>query len=290
GGLSEPPAALAVTVFFLAICFVWWRGEGQSRRSRLILLLWFLAGSLTALLLMGFAPANSIRLKTAPPGLIELVFKTLSYPLAFIVGTFRALPTPTLVCAAGPALFFYVKFANPARTVSKEARRRLGIVAIVVLLLAYLLIAATFAPSVYGQSFPIPRARFAGRLLMTGALTVAGALLGILAANAGMEFFRSTLLRRFAGAALVLLMLYPLRSAWRISMEVPVYQQRAAAWDMRDSEMRALKAQGVQDLVVRFLPQEQIQDLGDHKGFRLNRCASTIYGVNSIVAVPMEEE
>jgi hypothetical protein len=33
----------------------------------------------------------------------------------------------------------------------------------------------------------------------------------------------------------------------------------------------------------------EIQDLGDHTGFRLNRCAPLIYGVNSIVAVPMEE-
>jgi len=85
-------------------------------------------------------------------------------------------------------------------------------------------------------------------------------------------------------------MLYPLRGAWRTSIEVPVFQQRADAWDLRESEIRALKDQGVQDLVVRFLPDEGIQDLGDHTGFRLNRCAAIIYGVNSIVAVPMQDE
>jgi len=105
-----------------------------------------------------------------------------------------------------------------------------------------------------------------------------------------MKLFRSTYLRRFAILALIFLMLYPLRGAWQNSTEIPVYRQRAAAWDLRDSEIRALKAQGVQDLVVRFLPDEKLQDLGDHTGFRLNRCASIIYGVNSILAVPMEEE
>jgi hypothetical protein len=125
---------------------------------------------------------------------------------------------------------------------------------------------------------------------MTSALMINGALLGILAANTRMRLFQSTPLRRFAILMLMLLMLYPLRGAWRASAEIPAYQQRAAAWDLRESEIRALKDQGVQDLVVRFLPDEKLQDLGDHTGFRLNRCASIIYGVNSIVAVPMEDE
>jgi len=172
----------------------------------------------------------------------------------------------------------------------RRAYKRLGILIISVSLIAYILIAATFAPSIYGQSYPIARARFAGRMLMTGALMINGALLGILAANVRMKLLRSTYFRRFAILALMLLVLYPLRGVWRTSTEIPVYKQRAAAWDLRDSEIRALEARGVQDLVVRFLPDEKLQDLGDHTGFRLNRCASIIYGVNSILAVPMEDE
>jgi hypothetical protein len=206
------------------------------------------------------------------------------------VDTLRTLPAPTLISVAVPTVLFYVKFANSSQNLSKGAYNRLGILMVVIFLIAYMVIATTFAPSVYGQSYPIPRARFAGRVLMTSALMINGALLGILAANTGMRFFQSIYLRRFAMLVLILLMLYPLRGARRTSMEVPVYQQRAVAWDLRDSEIRAFKDQGVQDLVVRFLPDEKIQDLGDHTGFRLNRCASMIYGVNSIVAVPMEDE
>ena len=290
GGLSEPPTALMITMLFLAVCAAWWWGSGGSRRSALIVLLWSLSGALIALLVMAFAPANLLRLQTAPPGLFELLTRTLVYPFEFIVDTLRTLPAPTLISMAVPTVLFYVKFANSSQNLSKGAYNWLGILIIIIFLIAYLLIAATFAPSVYGQSYPVPRARFAGRVLMTGALMINGALLGILIANVRMKIFQSIHIRRFAPLVLMLLMLYPLRGAWRTSMEVPVYQQRAAAWDLRESEIRALKDQGVQDLVVRFLPDERIQDLGDHTGFRLNRCASIIYGVNSIVAVPMQDE
>jgi len=290
GGLSEPPTALMITILFLATCAAWWWGEARSRRSMLIILSWSLAGAMVALLVMAFAPANSLRLQTAPPGLVELLTRTLVYPFEFIMDTLRTLPVPTLISFVAPTVLFYVKFAHPSQNLSKEEYRRLGILIIVIFLIAYLFIAATFAPSVYGQSYPVPRARFAGRVLMTSSLTINGALLGILVANTRMKILQSTHLRRFAIPVLTLLMLYPLRGAWRTSVEVPVYQQRAAAWDLRESEIRALKDQGVQDLVVRFLPDELIQDLGDHTSFRLNRCASIIYGVNSIVAVPMQDE
>jgi hypothetical protein len=79
-----------------------------------------------------------------------------------------------------------------------------------------------------------------------------------------------------------------LRTAWRVSEEISIYQERAAAWDLRESEIYALKAEGKQDLIVRFLRKERIQDLGDHADFRLNRCAAALYGVDSIVAVPAE--
>jgi hypothetical protein len=159
----------------------------------------------------------------------------------------------------------------------------MAILLILVMFLAYLFIAASFAPSVYGQSYPVPRARFVARVIMSGALMVEGGLLGALVAQ------RSIYLRRFAAFALMIIALYPLKTAQRIYPEIPAYQQRAAAWDLRESEIRALKEEGERNLVVRFLSKERIQDLGDRTGFRLNRCASILYGVESIIAVPMDK-
>ena len=289
GGLSEPPTALMITVLALSIGAAWWWGPVQQRRAILLLLFWSLLGAFTALMVMALAPANALRMQTPPPPLPELVLRIIYYPSFFIVDTFRTLPLPTLIAIAVPTLLFYVKYDDPSQEFSQAARARLGILLIVVLLFAYLLIAATFAPSIYGQSYPAPRARFISRVIMTGALMTDGALLGLLLAQVRPRFLQATYSRRMAAIALVLLALYPLRMVQRVSAEIPVYRQRAAAWDLRETEIAALKAQGEQDLVVRFLPEEISQDLGDRTGFRLNRCAAILYGVNSIIAVPMDE-
>jgi uncharacterized protein DUF6056 len=289
GGLSEPPTALMITILFLAVVAAWW-SEARSRRAVLTLLIWSLIGAMTALMIMALAPANSLRTQTATPGLIELVSRIIYYPAYFILDTLRTFPIPTLVTIIVPALLFYVKYIYSSQNFSREVRNRLGILMIVVLLLTYLFIAAGFAPSAYGQSYPIPRARFIGRVLMTTALITEGALLGVLFSQIRSNFFQSTTFQGVATLVLIVLMLYPLRTAWRMAGEIPVYRERAAAWDAREVEIKAMKAAGQTDLVVRFLSKERLQDLGDHKGFRLNRCAAALYGVNTIVAVPMHNK
>lgn len=288
GGLSEPPTALLITMLGLAVFAAWWWIDIRYRRSVLVLLSWSLLGALAALIVMAVAPANALRTQTATPGMAELVSRIVYYPSYFIMDTLQAYPVPTLVSIAVPALLFYVKYSYSAQDLSRETLNRLGILMIIVLLLTYLFIAAGFAPSAYGQSYPVPRARFIGRVLLTVSLIMEGALLGALASQLRTNLSQSAVLQGFAAFALIVLMLYPLRTAWRMFGEIPLYQQRSAAWDARESEIRALKAAGEKDLVVRFLSGERLQDLGDHKGFRLNRCAASLYGVDSIVAVPMK--
>jgi protein-S-isoprenylcysteine O-methyltransferase Ste14 len=186
-------------------------------------------------------------------------------------------------------MFFYIKYADPFQDFSQKTRNRLILLIIVVMVLTYLFIAASFAPSAYGQSYPVPRARFTARVIMTVALMVEGALLGVLVAQLRPKSFPPDVIRNFGILVLAILALYPLKTAWRTSGEIPAYQERAAVWDARESEILAMKAQGQMNLAVRFLSEVPIQDLGDHKGFRLNRCAAALYGVNTIVAVPMSD-
>lgn len=287
GGLSEPPTALMIAVLSLAIAAGWWWGDARWRRPVLTILVWSLLGALTALVVMALAPANSIRMQTPPPPLPELVVRIINYPIYFIVDTFRSLPLPTFLSLVLPAVVFYGEYARPASGISKEARGRLGILFLLVLLLTYLFIAASFAPSAYGQSYPAPRARFIGRLLLSGAFIMEGALLGILAAQ--LRVLQSAYVRGAAAVVLLLLVLYPLRTAWRVAGEIPAYQQRAAGWDAREAEIRRLREEGLRDLTVPFLSAERIQDLGDRANFRLNRCAAVLYDVDSIVARPMKK-
>jgi hypothetical protein len=289
GGFSEPPTTLMITVLLLAIFGTWMWGKREIRKSVRILLIWSFIGAVLALVVLALAPANSLRLDRPPPGLFELINRIIIFPIDFIIDTLRTRPTPTIVSVVMPAILFYVYYSHPSRNISDDVRKRLGILMIGILLLAYLLIAASFAPSAYGQSYPVGRARFAGRLIMTIALMADGALLGMLLSSTRRFLFQHAYARTFAMLALMLLMLYPLRTAWQISVEIPAYQQRAAAWDERDSEIRVLSERGVRELVVPFLSDDPIQDLGDRREFRLNRCAAALYGVDSILAVPMEE-
>ena len=111
-----------------------------------------------------------------------------------------------------------------------------------------------------------------------------GALIGMLAAQIRTKHNLSVVLSSLAIIGLMLLSLYPLRTVSHLAVDIPVYQQRAAAWDARDAKIRELQASGVRDLRVPFLSGELMQDLGDHTEFRLNRCASILYNVNSIQA------
>ena len=289
GGFSEPPTTVMITVLLLAIFATWMWGRKEVRKPILVLLLWSFIGAVLALVVLALAPANSLRLDRPPPGFFELINRILIFPLDFIIDTLRTRPTPTIISVMIPAMLFYVYYSQTSRNISDEMRSRLRMLMIVILLLAYLLIAASFAPSAYGQSYPVGRARFAGRLIMTITLLAEGALLGMLLSSRRMELFQHTYVRTLAMLALMVLMLYPLRTAWQTSMEIPVYQLRAAAWDERDSEIRGLSNQGVRELVVPFLSDDPIQDLGDRREFRLNRCAAALYGVDSILVVPREE-
>src|ERR1043165_2654881 len=95
GGFSEPPTTLMITILFLAVCAAWWWGNpillNDSRRSEwdnvsyrrsiLTILLGSLFGAMAALIVLALAPANSIRLETAPPGLVELISRIIYYQI-----------------------------------------------------------------------------------------------------------------------------------------------------------------------------------------------------------------
>jgi hypothetical protein len=291
GGFSEPPVALMVTVIALAIMAIWWRRDApRYRRPALSLLPWALAGALLALITLALAPANNIRLGNSTPGLIPLAFRTFRYPALFILDELKKFPLPTLVSLLLPLLVFFVQYTGSSQTRFAPARLRIGILFVVIAVIAYLLIAASFAPSVYGQNYPVARARFAGRVVLTCALMTEGALLGILLTGVFTTSFHLARIRLIASLVLLLFSIYPLRHVPHLVAEIPIFQTRARAWDRRDANIRAMKDDGIRDLVVLFLPREVMQDLGDRSAFRLNRCASVLYGVDSIVAFGTDNE
>lgn len=286
GGFSEPPTTLMISALVLAIAGVWWWTNTLARRAILSILTWTLGGFMAALLVLALAPANSMRIGDTESNLVLLAWKIFISTAEFAIDLVQTLPLPSVFSVLIPGLLFYIQYAGSDAELSKIDQKRVAFLILVALAVGYILITASFAPSVYGQSFPAARARFAGVFLLTCTFMASGALLGILVARSGLLPYRSRVLQTGVMLLFVLLSLYPLRTAWRLAADVPQYQQRAAAWDARDAEIRAMKADGIQDLTIKFLSTDPVQDLGDRSTFRLNRCASQMYGVNSILTLP----
>lgn len=287
GGFSEPTVAIQIAALSIAIlAIILLRGDRMARPA-LTLLSWTLAGSLAALLVMALSPANAFRLQGNSPTYLSVFERTLRYTVEFIRDTFQTLPLPTLTSVATMWLLFSGLSLRGGWQPSPRGRRALWLTAAAAPLIAYLLIAASFAPSAYGQAYPVERVRFAGRLLLTACLMLEGALFGVLAAQVRIRIIRPATLAAMIAFSLVLSALYPLRAAWLAAAEIPEYRARAAAWDARDAEIRALIAQGVTDLTVRHLGGvEGIKELDVRPRHWVNRCAAMYYRVNSIRAIP----
>lgn len=288
GGFSEPPAIMLIVACLLALVAVWIWDKGSTRLSALTLLAWTLSGGLLALAVMFFSPANSFRLGTPPPPIPTLIFRTLFESIQFIRDSLVTLPLATLVSIAIPALLLYSIFAS-APTLSARQKRLLFIIISVTPVLMYIMVAVSFAPSIYGQSYPVERARFAGRLMVIAAAILEGGCLGVLLAQWNYARLQSVFMN-FALVLFVFSALYPLRAGWSIlQANLSSYRQWSSAWDTRQAQVFAAKAKGDKDLVVFQLPAlEYIKEIDTRPRFWVNRCAAAFYGVNSIRAVPYD--
>ena len=212
-----------------------------------------------------------------------LIYKTLLTTVQFIFNSLSTLPVPVFVSIVIPLLLFYGLFAvSPALRPSKK--RIVLIVTAATPFLAFGLMAASFAPSVYGQAFPAERARFIGCLLMTVALMFEGACFGILLAQWKMRW--SSTAAMLAMILLAFSAVYPLRAAWDVvQQKYPFYSRWSTRWDKRQAQILALKAKGVQDIVTyQLISIEGIGELGPDPKSWINVCAANYYGINSISA------
>ncbi len=276
GGFSEPPTAMLITAFGLMLGSTYIPGGFPSTWRRW--LFWPLTGLTMAMMVMLLSPANAIRMD-APPPLTLLLWRVAIYPALFLWDTLRTQPIPTLLTLLGPMLLFSLTASQELRL---RAQRHPGWGFVLLLSgITYLLIAASFAPSAYGQSYPMARARFTGRVLMTGALTIAGLRLGL-------YLQPRMLFRPIMALALLLIAFYPLRAARKLwQSELPLYQQRAADWDVRQRHILSQIAEGRKEIVVeQIFNFQQVKELDSNPQHWVNRCAAQYYGIESIRAIP----
>ena len=283
GGFSEPPDMILIVASFLAWLAIWKWDKGPRRFAALTLLAWIFAGGIIAFMVMILSPANASRLGIPPPDLVTLLYRTLIYTIQFIIDSLKILPFPTLVSVGIPFLVFYSLFAA-APAISSGQRRILLFIMAATPILMYILIAASFAPSAYGESYPEARARFAGRLIMIIALMLEGACFGFIFAQWKIRWQQNTI--NLALALLTVSTVYSLRAAWIAwQSDFPVYSQWALDWDVRQQQILSEKALGKQDIVIPQLSGvAQVKELDTSPNFWANRCAAAFYGVHSISA------
>ena len=278
GGLSETAGALHISILGLALAatFIW--NKGQTRHAALVLITATLAGAAVAMFAMFVTPANAIRLDdTVTPDFLTVILRALIFAVQFLAEAARLLRIPYAFIFISGVLLAYI--FSITTEVSLPSRAWLGL--ILIPLLTYLLTVAIFAPSAYGQSFPVERVRFPAHVLLTISLLLEGALLGLLVSRWLPSRWTTTLI----AGALLLIALYPLWTVRNNLHLISEYQIHAAQWDQRDARIRNLAEAGEGDLLIWELPGiAQVNDLGARPSHWINYCAAIYYGVDTISA------
>jgi len=291
-GFSEPIVLIMISLLGSSVLVAWMTIRVKGRGAVLSLLGWSLAGVIATLLVMALAPANSLRLGTPPPALPVLISRSFLYTYEFILNSFTTLPLPVLFSMAIPFLIFYGFHTFSSIQLTHIQIRRLMAVLAIVPAFSFLLVVASFTPSVYGQGFPVERARFAGQLCLVTGLMSEGAGLGMLLAQwrpHGSQVLHSRSL--FPSILLGITALYPLRAAWLALADIPEYRERAELWDARDAYIRRHAANGEKDIIVPgYSGVYGVKELDDDPNHWVNSCAASYYNVHSIRAVSFPDE
>ena len=292
GGFSEPPTVFLFMVLILIFPVVWLWENRPKRQAALNLLSSNLAGVMLAFLVMFFSPLRPSQGRSSFVYLLTAAEDTFRFTFNFMDNTIRTLPLPSLLSILTSFFIFFVFFLMTETQPLSDLRKRQIVRWIVLVpLIQYILIAASFAPSAWGESYPAERAQILGRVIMTVSFLLEGALLGVLTAHSRSLFLWRGAAFLFGSLIFFVLAFYPLRAGFSTLAEVPKYGKWTAAWDLRETEIHQSIAMGERDLVVRFLPTKGgVKELDATTTHWVNRCAAQYYNVDTIRSVPMGDQ
>ena len=286
GGLSETLGALHISILSLAILCVFLFDKSPRRKPALTLLIALLIGALAALVVMFLAPANEVRIndENGSPPLTTVLLRTFEYAFLFLRISVTTLPLPIVGLLVISSLMTMLLLQNQPN-VKFEAR--VYWLFLLIPLLLYGLVFASFAPSAYGQSYPVERVRFPAYFMLTITLTAFGICAGYV-----LSYIKFPTFLRYAVVALAFVsLLYPF---WMMRQPMATYEFRrlfALRWDEREQMIYDMKADGQTELVIPALDgYEGTKELDVRPYFWVNQCAARIYGVDLISAISVEEE
>ena len=287
-GFSEAPVTTMITGLPLLMGAVWLWGKMPVKQKQLAVLAWAFAGALLGFLILVFSPASINVAETRQRDVLTVLGVSFYDSYLFIVDSLKTTPPPLLIAFLLPFSFTWLYKQTAPTGLSRRQTNLLLLAALAVPAIIWLLIAAGFAPSVYGQNynFPVERVRFLARTIVITALMSEGVIFGSILSQWRIKYspilVQWVALLSFALLAIV----YPLRAAWNIyRFDVPSYRSHAEQWDARDAQIRAALAARAIDVTVQQL--DSFGDVPEYKGNAahwVNRCAARYYGLNSIIA------
>ncbi|GAB1469257.1 hypothetical protein MASR2M66_01330 [Chloroflexota bacterium] len=289
-GFSEPPTTTLISALPLLIIATWLWDNAPNKYRRIQIIATAFIGFAIGFVVMLLSPAISDVASEKSNGVVWVILTSFEYALTFLLDSFKIIPLPLFISFLLPFLLFWSLNKNPYNGALRVNSRQLLMWMIFMPFIMGLLIAASFAPSVFGQSYPVERMRFLARLLMIITLMLEGILLGLLLPDFNIKW------KVGVWAPLVALIIiataYSLRTAVNlIQVSIPEYRQRADYWDRREALIISKAAAGETDLVIPGLSGIYgVKELDDRPFFWVNKCAAQIYGVNSIRTVGVDEE
>lgn len=290
-GFSEPPVAALVTGLGMLIAALFILGTPAAKQKLLPLTLVAFLGALVGLIVMIASPANMNLIGKTHPTPLKLLSDSFLFAYYFMAFSFKELPLPNLLSAALPFLIALVyKKINPSINLDSK-KRLLWVLVASAPILMWILIAASFAPSVYGQGYPIERMRFLARAVMTATFMAEGALCGVLFQNIKLSI-NSRLVQGSLYVALFLLgIIYPIRAGASVYQKnIEDYQTRAKFWDLRNAYILRHAQQGETDLIVPgYSAPYKVKEIDDDPTHWVNICVANFYGVHSVRAVSIPE-
>jgi len=289
-GFSEPPTTTMLTAVPLLMAAIWVWGKSPARPKQLTLLAWIFAGVFLGLVVMLLSPASANAAQEKTLNIAQVLGNSFLYSYLFMIDSLRTLPLPLFISALIPFMLIWLYRHEKTSVLSNEQKRAVVFLMLAVPFLIWLLIAAGFAPSVYGQGFPVERMRFLARTLMIIALMLEGALLGLILKNLFGGYGRTLIYWTILTLFMALSIAYPLRAAYHVyTVDLPEYRTRAELWDVRQSQIYVLISQGQTDLVIYQLDGvEGVKEMDVSESHWVNHCAAQYYGINSIRALPEE--
>ncbi len=291
-GFSEPPVTTMVTGLSLTMLAAWIWGAPPVKQRFLALLASAFAGAFLGLMALVFSPANANMEQGVIPGLLDILKNSFLYSYIFIVDSIRVFPIPGTVSFLIPALLIWLYLQTSASEFSPTQKRVLWVIVFFPPIVMWILIAAGFSPSVYGQGFPVERMRFLARTIMTFTIMLEGAAFGCLLRDLKLGFAR-TFVQLIAVVTLILLgLVYPVRAAITVyGNNHEEYLNRAKLWDLREAYIIRHADLGEKDLIIpAFSGVYKIKELDLNPNHWTNRCAAEYYGVNSIRASTVPDE